>query len=82
MASTKFTRESTSHRRGKVWSRAWPTSLASPMAAKAWVWASSGSQPASTRASAWSARWSWSSWATACFSSAVAWRRQEQTAWV
>ena len=24
MASTKFTRESTSHRRGKVWSRAWP----------------------------------------------------------
>ena len=29
MASTKFTRESTSHRRGKVWSRAWPTSLAS-----------------------------------------------------
>ncbi len=31
-----------SHRRGKARFRAWPTSWASPMAAKAWAWASQG----------------------------------------
>ena len=48
--AAKASRERTSHRRGKAWFRAWPTSWASPMAARARVSAASGGQPASKRA--------------------------------